>query len=76
MVNFATTAAGAIPPVANEIANEVANEVVPNAPPADLEGKLRLQRIRQLREAIESGQYCVAASELADALLRAARRAN
>jgi len=68
MVNFATSAAGAIPPLANEVA--------PDASMPAAQRKLRRQRIQQLREAIESGQYHVAAGALADALLRAARQAN
>jgi anti-sigma28 factor (negative regulator of flagellin synthesis) len=36
----------------------------------------RQQRITQLREAIETGEYHVAAADLADALLRGVRRAN
>jgi anti-sigma28 factor (negative regulator of flagellin synthesis) len=36
----------------------------------------RRQRILQLRESIESGDYRVSAAELADALTRAARRTN
>ena len=68
MMNFATSAAGAIPSLANEVA--------PNASMPAAQRQLRRQRIRQLREAIDSGQYHVAAGDLADALLRAARQAN
>jgi anti-sigma28 factor (negative regulator of flagellin synthesis) len=39
-------------------------------------GEVRQQRVRQLREAIEGGQYRISAGDLADALLRAARQAN
>lgn len=68
MVNFATSAAAAIPRSAREVVLEAR---VPSA-----ERGLRRLRIQQLREAIESGQYRVSASELADAFLRSARRAN
>jgi anti-sigma28 factor (negative regulator of flagellin synthesis) len=68
MVNFGTSAAGSIPPSANEVVLEVsANGAHHDA---------RRQRIHQLREAIEGGQYCVSAADLADAILRAARQAN
>jgi anti-sigma28 factor (negative regulator of flagellin synthesis) len=68
MMNFATSAAGAIAPLADEVASKAH---------ARREGiELRRLRIQQLREAIESGQYRVSASDLADALLRAARRTN
>lgn len=43
---------------------------------ADSGPELRHRRILELREAIESGEYCVPASGLADALLGAVRRAN
>ena len=68
MVNFGTSAAGSIPRAANEVVAEVSAR-----------GGLhesRPQRIHQLREVIESGQYRVAAADLADALLRAAHQAN
>ena len=68
MVNFVTSAEGAIPRSTNKV---VAETPSPSAP-----HELRCQRMRQLREAIENGQYHVAAAELADALLRAARSAN
>ena len=66
MVNFGTSAAGSIPPSANEVVLEA------SAPGAQHEP--RRHRIQQLREAIESGQYRVSAADLADALLRTARR--
>lgn len=68
MVNFATQATGSIPPSANEVVLE--------APASGVQAELRGQRLKRLREAIQSGQYNVAATDLADALLRAARRAN
>ena len=68
MVNFATSTAGSIPHSANEAALETS---VPST-----ERELRYQRIQQLRDAIGSRQYSVSAGELADALLRAARRTN
>jgi anti-sigma28 factor (negative regulator of flagellin synthesis) len=68
MVNLGTSAAGSIPPSANEVVVES------SAPSA---GRVaRCQRIRRLREAIENGQYCVAAADLADALVRSARQPN
>lgn len=36
----------------------------------------RRRRILELREAIEAGEYRVSSSELADAIFRAANRAN
>ena len=68
MVNFGTSAAGSIPPSANEAVVEA------SAPSAGRAA--RRQRIQRLREAVESGQYCVSAGDLADALLRSARQAN
>jgi anti-sigma28 factor (negative regulator of flagellin synthesis) len=68
MVNFATPAAGSIPPSANVVAIDA------SAPSAGREG--RRQRIQQLREAIGNGHYRVSADDLADAILRAARQAN
>jgi flagellar biosynthesis anti-sigma factor FlgM len=68
MVNFGTSVAGSIPPSANEVVLEA------SAPGAGRE--VRRQRIQQLREAIEGGQYRVSADDLADALLRSARQAN
>ena len=68
MVNFGTAAAGSIP--------LSVNEVVLEAPASRAQTELRRHRIQCLREAIESGQYHVAAGDLADALLRAARHAN
>jgi anti-sigma28 factor (negative regulator of flagellin synthesis) len=67
MVNFATSAAGSIPPSANEVC-----EASAGGP----QNESRRQRIQQLRESIESGQYRVSAHNLADALFRAARQAN
>jgi anti-sigma28 factor (negative regulator of flagellin synthesis) len=66
MVNFATSIGGSVPPSANEV-------VLKTPSPS---GELRRQRIQQLREAIESGQYRVSARDVADALLRAARQTN
>ena len=68
MVNFGTSAVGSIPGAANDVIFEAA--------PTGVKRHLRPQRIHQLREAIESGQYRVSAGDLADALLRAARQAN
>lgn len=68
MVNFATSAAGSIPPSTNEVILE--------APAPGEERELHRLRIRHLRDAIESGQYRVSAGDLADAILRSARQAN
>ena len=68
MVNFGTSAAGSIPPSANEVVFE--------APAFHAQAEFRRQRIRQLRDAIEGGPYHVSAGDLADAILRAARHAN
>ena len=68
MVNSATSAAGSIPPSANEVLREASGGSTQN--------ESRCQRIQQLRESIESAQYRVCAHDLADALLRAARQAN
>ena len=51
-------------------------DVVLEAPSPCAAQEQRQRRILQLRDAIESGDYRVAASDLADALLRVARRAN
>jgi anti-sigma28 factor (negative regulator of flagellin synthesis) len=67
MVNFATSALGSIPPSANEVVLEA---------PACSAHEARRHRIQQLREAIEGGQYRVAAGDLADAILRVSRQAN
>ena len=68
MVNLGTLAAGSIPPSANEV---VVESQSPGA------GRMaRRERIQRLREAIEHGQYCISAGDLADALLRLARQAN
>lgn len=67
MVNVLTTAAGAGLPPASDSQCEVP------APAQELGPRCR---IVQLREAIEAGEYRISAAELADALLRAARRAN
>ncbi len=68
MVNFGTSAAGAIPPSANGVVLEVSAHSVQH--------ELRRHRIQRLRESIEAGQYSVSAGELADALLRSVRQAN
>ena len=68
MVNSGTSAAGSMPPSANE--------VVLAAPAPGAQREPRRHRIQRLREAIESGQYRVSAGDLADVLLRAARQAN
>jgi anti-sigma28 factor (negative regulator of flagellin synthesis) len=68
MVNFATSALGSIPPSANEVVLE--------APACSAQHEARRHRIQQLREAIEGGQYRVAAGDLADAILRVSRQAN
>ena len=68
MVNFVTSAEDAIP--------RSTNKVVLDTPVPGAARELRCQRVRQIREAIENGQYRISAAELADALLRAARRAN
>jgi len=68
MVNLGTSAADSIPPSANEVVVE--SQVL------GAERAARRQRIQHLRETIETGQYCISAGDLADALLRAARRAN
>ncbi len=68
MVNFGTSAAGAIPPSANGVVLEVSAHSVQH--------EARRQRIQQLRDAVEGGHYYVAAADLADAILRAAREAN
>lgn len=67
MVNLGTSAAGSIPPSANEACEASA---------VTTQNDSRRQRIQQLRESIESGQYRVSAHNLADALIRAARQAN
>ena len=51
-------------------------EAAPSIPPLSREPGERRQRILQLREAIENGEYRVAAADLADALLRFVRRSN
>jgi anti-sigma28 factor (negative regulator of flagellin synthesis) len=66
MVNFATSAAGSIPPSANEVVLKA----------SAIGGEVRRQRVRQLREAIEGGQYRISTGDLADALLGAAHQAN
>ena len=68
MVNSATLATGSIPPSANEVVLEVSAQAAQH--------EARRNRIQQLREAIEGGQYRVSAGDLADALLRCARQAN
>lgn len=68
MVNFGTSAAASIPPSANEVLVEA------SAPGS--ERVARRERIQQLRDAIESGQYSVSAGNVADALLRSGRKAN
>jgi len=68
MVNLGTPAAGSIPPSANEVVIESQASGAGRA--------ARRQRIQQLRENIETGQYCISAGDLADALLRSARHAN
>ena len=67
MVNFGTSAAASIPPSANEVVLEAA---------AAERLESRRLRIRELREAIEGGEYRVSAGDLADAILRAARHSN
>jgi anti-sigma28 factor (negative regulator of flagellin synthesis) len=52
-----------------------ANDTVLEALPVT-EKHERLQRIHEIREAIERGIYSISARQLADAILRAARRAN
>jgi anti-sigma28 factor (negative regulator of flagellin synthesis) len=68
MVNFGTSAAASIPPSANEVVLEASAPTTRREP--------RRLRVRQLREAIEGGEYRVSAGDLADAILRAARQAN
>ena len=68
MVNLGTSAAGSIPPSANEVVVESQSRGAGRAG--------RSQRIQQLRVAIENGQYSVSACDLADAVLRSARQAN
>lgn len=46
------------------------------APPAIITRQERRRRILALRDGIASGEYRVAACDLADAMLRACRRAN
>ena len=67
MVNLGTSATGSIPLSANEACEVSAGGT---------QNESRRQRIQQLRESIEGGQYRVSAHDLADALFRAARRAN
>jgi anti-sigma28 factor (negative regulator of flagellin synthesis) len=52
-----------------------ANDTVLEPLPRE-EKRERLQRVHEIKEAIERGVYCVPAGELADAILRTARRAN
>lgn len=51
-------------------------EVAAPIPPSSPHSEERAARIVRLREAIENGEYRVRAGDLADALLRFARRAN
>jgi anti-sigma28 factor (negative regulator of flagellin synthesis) len=50
-------------------------DVVVGVPSPSIQQR-RHQRIAELREALRTGEYQVAAGDLADALLAAARRAN
>ena len=52
-----------------------ANDTVIEPLPRE-EKRGRLRRVHEIKEAIERGVYSVPASELADAILRTARRAN
>jgi len=67
MVDVLTTTTGVLPST-NEPHIEV-SAATHNMQP-------RRQRIARLREAIEAGEYRISAADLADALLRALRRAN
>jgi len=68
MVDILATVSGAVRPSANDAELEVGTRVHRTQP--------RQQRIAQLREAIEAGEYRVSAADLADALLRIVRQAN
>jgi anti-sigma28 factor (negative regulator of flagellin synthesis) len=51
-------------------------EVAASIPQSSRDREPRRQRMLAVREAIDSGEYRVAAGDLADALLRTLRRAN
>lgn len=68
MEHLVTSAAAAAQPNRTEVAASI--------PPSSPEVEQRSQRILQLREAIESGEYRICAGDLADALLRFVRRSN
>lgn len=61
---------------AEAIAQPNPTEVAASIPPSSPEVEQRSQRILQLREAIENGEYRVCAGDLAEALLRFVRRSN
>jgi anti-sigma28 factor (negative regulator of flagellin synthesis) len=58
------------------IATQLAGNDTATAMPAMTEREMRLRRIQEISESIERGVYSVSACQLADAILRAARRAN
>ena len=51
-------------------------EVVVETSPLSVSGEEHDRRLVKIREAIQSGDYRVSAADLADSLLRCARRAN
>jgi len=61
---------------ANGLPNRNLTDVVVEAPLSAAEPGHRTRRIAELREAIQAGDYAVSSAHLADAMLRAARRAN
>ncbi len=76
MEHVVTSAAATAATSIAEVVGEPPAPTPERTPTREQDRQQRRRRLIELREAIQRGEYRVSASHVADALIRAARRAN